>query len=296
MVAEETPKLVWLKIEDVKVPELRLSSQFTDEEGEEFYASIGLDGVLNPIIVVDDPNGNRWLVDGANRLEAAKKLGHKVIPAIIKCGTIDDAILGSALLNLKRGRVNLGYLAEYLKSLVEKYNYTQQAIADKLRLSKSYVSRLLKIAQNREILEELKSGKLTFDQAYAKAQSFVTKPQEGSESSSKSSETPKVEKPATESKQSLTDEDLGVAEMGKRLPISDKDIKANIEEDRSPRRCDFCGQWMSRDEFSYIIVHKGLCKQMAMEAIQKATMNPQPQPGGECESAGGLRKGGGESG
>jgi ParB/RepB/Spo0J family partition protein len=289
--SEKTPKLAWIKVEEVRIPEFRLSSQFTEEEDEEFHASLELDGILNPIIVIEDDNGMRWLADGVHRLEVAKRLGHKLVPAIIIHGTVKDAILKSALLNLKRGRVNPGSLAEFIKGLIERYGWSQEKIADLLRLSKPYVSQLASIAQHPEVLEKLKKGDVTQPEAYKIVKSLVTKPS-------------LTVKPATaeggEVSAGRGAEVVGgeAAEAHKRLPITDEDIKVNTEGegDKSPRRCDFCGQWMSREEFSYIIVHKGLCKQRAMEAIQKATMNPQPQPGGERESAGGLRKGGGGSG
>jgi ParB-like chromosome segregation protein Spo0J len=103
MSAEESQRLMWPRIDVIKVPPIRLSSELTEEEKESFEASIRRDGIVNPIQVVEDPQGNFWLADGGNRLEVARKLGWRVVPAIVRPGTVEDAMVGSAIMNLKRG-------------------------------------------------------------------------------------------------------------------------------------------------------------------------------------------------
>jgi ParB/RepB/Spo0J family partition protein len=166
MSAEEMPRLTRLKIDAIKVPPLRLSSELTEEERESFEASIRRDGIVNPIQVIEDPQGNFWLADGGHRLEVARKLGQEVVPVIVRPGTVEDAIVGSAIMNLKRGRVNPGLLAEFIRHLVDKLNWTLEKIAERFQLSKSYISMLHSIARDKSVLEDLKAGKLTVDEAY----------------------------------------------------------------------------------------------------------------------------------
>jgi len=166
MSAEEMPRLMWLRIDAIKVPPIRLSSELTEEERGEFEDSIRRDGIMNPIQVVEDPQGNFWLADGANRLEVARNLGQEVVPVIVRLGTVEDAMVGGAIMNLKRGRVNPGLLAEFVKRLADELNWTLEQIAEKLHLSKGYVSMLYSIARDKSVLEDLKAGKLTVDEAY----------------------------------------------------------------------------------------------------------------------------------
>jgi ParB/RepB/Spo0J family partition protein len=184
MSVEEELKLMQLKIDVIKVPPIRLPSELTKEEREEFEASIRQDGIMNPIQVVEDHQNNLWLMDGGNRLEVARKLGHERVLAVVRRGTVEDAVVGSAIINLKRGKVNPGLLAELVKYLVDELDWTLEKVAERLHLSKSYVSKLYRIAQDKSALNDLKARKLTVDEAYERvksaeegglAHSFVTK-------------------------------------------------------------------------------------------------------------------------
>jgi len=48
MSAEESQRLMWPRIDVIKVPPIRLSSELTEEEKESFEASIRRDGIVNP--------------------------------------------------------------------------------------------------------------------------------------------------------------------------------------------------------------------------------------------------------
>ena len=65
----DAPRLVWLRTDLIE--DVRLRSKFTKEEEEGFKASVEKDGVLQPIQVVEDPDGRVWLVDGEHRLRAS---------------------------------------------------------------------------------------------------------------------------------------------------------------------------------------------------------------------------------
>jgi len=62
--------------------------------------------------------------------------------------------------------MNPGLLAEFVKRLADELNWTLEQIAEKLHLSKGYVSMLYSIARDKSVLEDLKAHKLTVDEAY----------------------------------------------------------------------------------------------------------------------------------
>ncbi|MEM2240559.1 MAG: ParB/RepB/Spo0J family partition protein [Candidatus Bathyarchaeia archaeon] len=274
------PRLVWLKISDIRIPDVRLRSKFTKDEEDSFRYSVEVDGILQPIQVVQDSEKNvYWLVDGEHRLSITVANGEKTIPAIVRPGTLKDAVIGSAKYNLHRGKVNAGDLAEFVKYLNEELEMSYDEICREIGLkSKGYISKLVKVASNREVLSRLKRGELTVEEAYNTLEEFL---QETSQASKVTEGESTMEARTTGSlKEALkTGEHFNPKKLMESL--SDKDLKDTSREPKSPRRCDFCGEWMSKADFSYIIVHKGLCKQKALEAIQKASMNPRPQPSGE---------------
>ncbi|MDW8003989.1 MAG: ParB/RepB/Spo0J family partition protein [Thermofilaceae archaeon] len=120
------PKLCWLKIENIKIPTFRLHSHF--ENTMDFEESIKADGVIQPIHIFEDENGVYWLADGQNRLETAKSQGKLMIPAYVLHGSKQDAILHSAKLNVLRGKVNVGELAEFILNVKVSFNWTVEKL------------------------------------------------------------------------------------------------------------------------------------------------------------------------
>ncbi len=238
-----------LKVEDINVPNFRLTSLFTDEEAESFHASIGLDGVIQPLTVFEDSEGKIWLADGLHRLQEAKEHGHRVVPCIVRDGSEEDAVLYSAVLNIHRGKVTPSDLALYVKGLKEQFKWSEGKIADKLKISKAYVSQLLTIASNSDALEGLKSGKLTKEEAYNKARGLLSKPKSFEKASfgeiavkQAFPSTPSVSPTSEKEAKPLTDEDLLPKEGFKPLTTEDLIPKEEKLEKSKFMRCDFCGK------------------------------------------------------
>jgi len=267
-VPSKMPRLCWLKVEDVRIPEGRLRSHFDDRD--DFNESVRANGVIQPIHVCEDKDGVYWLADGQNRLEASKIQGKSVIQAYVVKGSKQDAILHSAKLNVLRGKVNVGELAEFVLNL-QKNGMKIEEIADNLHMSKGYVSMLLTVAKNKDLLGKVKEGSLTIRQAYEKS---LTVKQESEETryKEKPDETAPIKaetqsliiKQESQEKQPLTDEDLGITtslkralEEGKRFkPLGPDDLKPEAE----PRKteymtCDYCGRLLSRLDVKWIKVH-----------------------------------------
>ena len=90
-------------------------------------------------------------------------------------GSEKDAMLYSAKLNVLRGKVNVGELAKFIFNLSIDGMKVEE-IANTLHFSKGYVSELLAVAQNREILEKLKKGFFSLREAYKSLKSSATEP------------------------------------------------------------------------------------------------------------------------
>jgi ParB/RepB/Spo0J family partition protein len=287
------PTLKWLKVDDIRVPEGRLNSYF--EDSEDFEASVKAEGVIQPIYVFKDENGVHWLADGKNRLETAKKHGKTMIPTYILDGSMEDALLYSAKLNVHRGKVNVGELAEFVKRLKGK-GMKAEDIADSLKLSKGYVSKLLTVADNGEILEKLKKGSVSLMEAYESCKSFLMKPESQETIQEKPSEITTVER------KPLTDEALGLTSSFKEAVEKREQFKHEEAEgtkkmetgffkrDLRGQVCAYCGVPFSKedsefDNVRWIPVHKHE-KSKAYDVLEKAraeskAQNESCQPRGE---------------
>jgi ParB/RepB/Spo0J family partition protein len=287
------PTLKWLKVDDIRIPEGRLKSYIEDRE--DFEESVKAEGVIQPVYVFEEEGQNGkpiyWLADGGNRLEAAKKQDRPIIQAYVLHGSEEDALLYSAKLNVHRGHYNVGELCEFVKRLKDKGMKVEE-IADSLKLSKGYISQLLTIAENPQIVENLKKGLISQMEAYKSSKSLVTKqvseetiqekPSESLLSKPESQETrqekPKPSETPTVETSKVTDEDLG---LGKRF----KPIGPEAQESKKTEymTCDYCGRILSRIDAKYLRVHsdeydKVLLAIKKLAEAERETQNESPQP------------------
>jgi len=280
------PILKWLKIEDIRIPELRLRSHLPKHV--EFEESVKANGVIQPVHVFED-KGVYWLADGQNRLETAKRQGMLLIAAFVGEGSMQDAVLHSAKLNVLRGKVNLGELAEFLHHVKTDFGWTVEKTALEFNLSKSYVSQLLRIAENPAILEKLKNGLISFKEARNEVLSLHGKPisEEKPSFEERSQKQGVSEKPSTftPTKQPLTDEDLGITtslkqamEEGKRFkPLGPEEPEE--EENERKGKCAICNEFFtSKKEIAFILVHKKRCANKLWDLIMKAEREAQNEP------------------
>ena len=82
---------------------------YTDEALEELVQSISLNGIINPLVVREGKNGKYIILSGRNRYRAAKKLGMRSVPAIVKENISDDEAAQILLDSNLKQRQNLKY-------------------------------------------------------------------------------------------------------------------------------------------------------------------------------------------
>ena len=102
-----------------------------------------------PIVVTKDPEGYLWIIDGAHRVQAARKLGIRELPAVFEewPGNDDDAYLRSLQLNLRHGwpitNADRKAWARNLKS--QHPDLSERAIAKMVGLSAATTHRALQM-------------------------------------------------------------------------------------------------------------------------------------------------------
>ena len=76
-----------------------------DEKMDNLVDSIRENGILNPVIVRPDQSGNYEMISGHRRLHAAKIVGLKKVPAIVKEMSDDEAIIKMVDANIQREEI-----------------------------------------------------------------------------------------------------------------------------------------------------------------------------------------------
>nr|WP_297709729.1 ParB/RepB/Spo0J family partition protein [uncultured Butyrivibrio sp.] len=94
-----------------------------DEKMDELVESIKESGVLTPVLVRPDDEGNYEMISGHRRLHAAKRAGLRKIPAIIKEMTNDDATIAMVDSNMQREEILPSERAFSLKMKMDAMNH-----------------------------------------------------------------------------------------------------------------------------------------------------------------------------
>ena len=141
--------------------------EFNAEDLAELQESVKASGLLQPITVRRRPGRDGFeLIAGERRLRAAKNLGWREIPAIIK--EIDDRTLLTLALveNLQRTDLNPIEEGEGYHQLTNQFGLTQQQIAETVGKDRTTIANMLRLLQLPEPARRLlQEGHLTMGHA-----------------------------------------------------------------------------------------------------------------------------------
>lgn len=139
-----------------------LQPRQTAERGlEELTASIREHGILQPLIVL--PKDDQFeLIAGERRLRAARQLGLKRVPVIVRTVTKQQQLELALVENLQRQDLNPIEEAVAFERLMDEFNLTQEAVAARVGKSRSHVANHLRFKRLPEpIVNSLASGEIT---------------------------------------------------------------------------------------------------------------------------------------
>ncbi|WP_169582916.1 MULTISPECIES: ParB/RepB/Spo0J family partition protein [Microbacterium] len=143
-------------------------THFDQEDLAELVHSVREFGVLQPVVVRANEDGQYELIMGERRTRAAREAGLTTIPAVIR-DTADEHLLRDALLeNLHRSELNPLEEASAYQQLLEDFGITQEELASRIGRSRPQISntiRLLKLPV--PVQQRVAAGVLTAGHARA---------------------------------------------------------------------------------------------------------------------------------
>lgn len=157
-----------LKITEIEPNKNQPRREFDSEKLQSLAASIKEHGIIQPLIVVKNSSGLYTIVAGERRWRAAKAVGLKKVPVIVKEYTPEQVAQIALIENLQRENLNpieeaLGY-----KALVNEYGMTQENISKVIGKSRSAVANALRLlVLDDEIKAMLKKGEISSGHARA---------------------------------------------------------------------------------------------------------------------------------
>jgi ParB family chromosome partitioning protein len=126
---------------------------------EDLKASIGDHGIIQPIVV--SPHGSEMfrIIAGERRFSAAKELGLKTVPAIIRTVETHRRLEMQLVENIHRQELSPVEEAEAYRRLIEEFQLSQRELAKRLGRSLSAVNETLRILSLPEpILESVRTS------------------------------------------------------------------------------------------------------------------------------------------
>ena len=119
---------------------------FTEESLEELAASIGEVGLLQPIVVYEDPDGGYTLLAGERRLRASRLAGLATIPAVVRPADTDEHRLSDALVeNVQRESLRPLEEAAAYQELVDDFGLTHEQVAQRVGKSRTTITNSLRL-------------------------------------------------------------------------------------------------------------------------------------------------------
>jgi ParB family transcriptional regulator, chromosome partitioning protein len=161
--AGDIKEIVWLELEQVQ-PDPRQPRQEIDEESlDELAASIKAHGLMQPITVRPNPEGEGYLIImGERRLQACKRLGWEKIEGMVLRNVSEPKAFELALIeNVQRVDLPPLDVAAGYERLIKEFGLTQEQVAEQVGVSRTSVTNLL--ALNRlpvRIRQEARQEKL----------------------------------------------------------------------------------------------------------------------------------------
>ena len=151
----------------IKVPDIRVTSNFDSEALAMFKQSIKALGIVEPPICIE-VDSEIVLVDGLHRVVEAiqNKIGR--IQVALMDGTMRDVLLQNVALNNLRGSTSPTQMSAVFKELMEEHGMGTDDIAKETGFSRDYVEKLVWISRAQtEVLDALDGGLIKVGHAFA---------------------------------------------------------------------------------------------------------------------------------
>jgi ParB family transcriptional regulator, chromosome partitioning protein len=145
-------------------------SSFDEDALAELAASIREHGVIQPLIVTEDPqqSGHYWLITGERRLRAAQIAQLTEVPSIVRDASPQQLLELALVENVQRADLNPLEEAAAYQMLIDRFALTQEEIAQRVGRSRSAVANTLRLLQlPADVQQALIAGVITAGHARA---------------------------------------------------------------------------------------------------------------------------------
>lgn len=162
MYNQDKYKVYRVPTDKIKANPAQPRKDFDENDLLELKNSIIENGIIQPLTVRKNANGNYEIIAGERRYRAAVEAGYNTIPCIIVSCDDKQAMLISIIENMQRKDLNVFEEASGIKNLIKAFSLTEEEAAQRLGISQACVAnklRLLKLTQ--EEMDIISAASLT---------------------------------------------------------------------------------------------------------------------------------------
>ena len=144
--AEELPDggLRYIDINDIKPNASQPRKNFDEDKLVELAESIDQHGLIQPLVLRAAGQGYE-IVAGERRWRAARMIGLKELPCIVRELTDEENMLMAIIENMQREDLNPIEEAEGLKQMIDTYGLTQEQVSRGVGKSRPYITNSLRL-------------------------------------------------------------------------------------------------------------------------------------------------------
>jgi ParB family chromosome partitioning protein len=154
-------KVIEVSVGEIVANQNQPRQEFEQENLQSLADSIKVHGILQPIII-RNKNGSYEIVAGERRFRAAKMIGLRKVPCIVKEMTDHVSAQLALVENLQREDLNQIEEANAYEQLMREYNITQSELSEVIGKSRTHVTntlRLLKLSP--KVIDMIKTQELS---------------------------------------------------------------------------------------------------------------------------------------
>ncbi|MFN2141389.1 MAG: ParB/RepB/Spo0J family partition protein [Candidatus Promineifilaceae bacterium] len=140
----QSPGMVQAAIADISPNPHQPRSNWNEQELSDLAASIREHGLIQPLIVTKSPSGYT-LIAGERRWRAAKMAGLENVPVIVKETTPQEMLELALIENIQREDLNAIEEALAYRQLMDEFDMTQEAVADRVGKARSTITNLVRL-------------------------------------------------------------------------------------------------------------------------------------------------------
>ena len=143
-------------------------SRFDPDDLDELAQSIREHGLLQPVLVSEQPDGTYQLITGERRWRAAQLAGLTSVPAVVKEATPQASLEMAVVENIQRRDLNPLEEALAFRQLIDEHGLTQDQLARRLGKSRVTVTNTLRLLHLPPAVQDaLAAGSITEGHARA---------------------------------------------------------------------------------------------------------------------------------